>query len=136
MLARYLLDTDTCIYLRKRRPPAVVERFRTLQQGDVLMSVITYGELRNGALKSSAPDAALANLERLAELIPVQALPVEVAEHYGLIRSKLERAGQVIGNNDLWIAAHALALGLTLVTNNTQEFSRIPQLPLENWLQT
>ena len=135
MAARYMLDTDTCIYLRKRRPPVVEERFRTLQQDDVVMSLITYGELRNGALKSSAPAAALGNLQRLAELLPVQPMPVEAAERYGEIRSELEKAGQIIGGNDLWIAAHALALDLTLVTNNTREFSRITGLKLENWLE-
>jgi tRNA(fMet)-specific endonuclease VapC len=134
MPARYLLGTDTCIYLRKRRPPKVEERFRTLQQGDVVMSLITYGELRNGALKSSAPDAALANLQRLSELLPVQPMTIEAAEYYGAIRSALEKSGQIIGGNDLWIAAHALTLDLTLVTNNVREFSRIPQLRLENWL--
>lgn len=134
MPARYLLDTDTCIYLRKRRPPKVEERFRALQQGDVVMSLITYGELRNGALKSSAPEAALANLQRLSELLPVQAMTIEAAEYYGAIRSALEKSGQIIGGNDLWIAAHTLALDLTLVTNNVREFSRIPQLRLENWL--
>ena len=134
MSARYMLDTDTCIYLRKRRPPKVAERFGTLQQGEVVMSLVTYGELRNGALKSSAPDAALANLQRLGELLPVQAMPVNAADHYSEIRSALEKSGQIIGGNDLWIAAHALALDVTLVTNNIGEFSRIPQLKLENWL--
>ena len=134
MPARYMLDADTCIYLRKRRPPKVEERFRTLEQGDVVMSLITYGELCNGALKSSAPEAALANLQRLSELLPVETMTVEVAKCYGEIRSALEKAGQVIGGNDLWIAAHAITLKLTLVTNNTREFNRIPQLPLENWL--
>lgn len=135
MTARYLLDTDTCIYLRKRQPPSVEQRFRTLQIGEVVISLITYGELRNGALKSSAPEAALDNVQRLSELLPVQAMTFEVAERYGEIRSALEKNGQIIGGNDLWIAAHALALGLILVTNNIREFSRIPELKLENWLE-
>jgi tRNA(fMet)-specific endonuclease VapC len=134
MPARYMLDTDSCIYLRKRRPPAVEERFRTLQQGEVVMSLITYGELRNGALKSSAPAEALANIQRLAEVLPVQPMSAKTAEYYGEIRAALEQSGQIIGGNDLWIAAHALALNLILVTTNPREFSRIPQLALENWL--
>jgi tRNA(fMet)-specific endonuclease VapC len=134
MTAQYMLDTDSCIDLRKRRPPSVEERFRTLQQGEVVMSLITYGELCNGARKSSASEAALANIERLAEILPVQPMSAETAEHYGRIRSTLEKTGQIIGGKDLWIAAHAMALNLTLVTNNIREFSRIPQLKLENWL--
>jgi tRNA(fMet)-specific endonuclease VapC len=134
MQARYMLDTDTCIYLRKRRPEGVEKRFRRLRQGQVVMSLITYGELCNGALKSNAPEAALTNIQRLAELLPVQPMTMRVAERYGEIRSHLEKAGQVIGGNDLWIASHALALNLTLVTNNVNEFERIPQLRLENWL--
>lgn len=135
MQARYLLDTDTCIYLRKRRPPAVEERFRTLLQGEVVMSVITYGELLNGALKSSEPDAALANVRRLAELLPLQDMTATAAEHYGAIRSSLEKPGQIIGGNDLWIAAHALTLDLILVTNNVREFGRVEGLKIENWLE-
>lgn len=135
MIARYMLDTDTCIYLRKRRPPQVEERFRRLHRGQVVMSLITYGELLNGANKSSEPLAATANLQRLAELLTVQPMNIDVAERYGDIRSALEKSGQIIGGNDLWIAAHALSLGLILVTNNLREFSRIPGLMLENWLE-
>jgi tRNA(fMet)-specific endonuclease VapC len=135
MNARYMLDTDTCIYLRKRRPPQVEERFRRLHRGEVVMSLITYGELLNGASKSNDPVAATANVQRLAELLSVQAMGTEVAECYGNIRSMLEKSGQIIGGNDLWIAAHALSLGLILVTNNLKEFSRIPGLMLENWLE-
>jgi tRNA(fMet)-specific endonuclease VapC len=135
MQARYMLDTDTCIYLRKRRPAAVEQRFRSLQQGEVVMSLITYGELCNGALKCSAPDAALSNLQRLAQLLPVQTMTEDVALHYGEIRSSLEKSGQVIGGNDLWIAAHARALALILVTNNTAEFARMEGMQIESWLE-
>lgn len=134
-LARYMLDTDTCIYLRKRRPPSVEERFSKLLQGEVVMSLITFGELINGARKSSEPKTALANILRLGKIVPVQDMSVETAEYYGKIRSTLEQTGQIIGGNDLWIAAHALALDLILVTNNTREFKRIPELKLENWLE-
>lgn len=134
MPASYMLDTDTGIYLRKRRPPQVIARFSQLCKGDIVMSMITYGELYNGALKSREAPAALHNLQRLTEYIPVQALTTQVAQHYGIIRSALEQQGQIIGGNDLWIAAHALSLDLTLVTNNTREFQRIPQLCIENWL--
>lgn len=134
MPACYMLDTDTCIYLRKRRPPGVEERFRQLHPGEVVISTITYGELYNGALKSREASAALSNLQRLVELLPVMPVPATTGRHYGSIRSTLEKSGNIIGGNDLWIAAHALELNLVLVTNNTREFGRIPQLKLENWL--
>ncbi len=134
MQARYMLDTHTCIYLRKRRPPAVATKFRQLHPGEVVMSLITYGELYNGASKSNAAEAVRQNLVRLSELLPVQPLATDVAVHYGEIRSTLEKQGQIIGGNDLWIAAHARALGLILVTNNTHELSRVPELQFENWL--
>jgi tRNA(fMet)-specific endonuclease VapC len=134
MPAHYMLDTDTCIYLRKQRPPSVAKRFKQLQPGDIVISTITYGELYNGALKSRESDAALNNLKALCELIPVVGLAPNTAEEYGHIRSQLEKNGNIIGGNDLWIAAHAITLKLTLVTNNTREFQRIGQLTLENWL--
>ena len=134
MKARYMMDTDTCIYLRKRRPPEVEDKFRQLQRGEVVMSMITYGELYNGATKSREAKAALQNLERLSEHLPVQPMSIEVATHYGEIRSTLEKQGNIIGGNDLWIAAHAVSLGLTVITNNVDEFSRVPGLTVENWL--
>ena len=109
MNAKYMMDTDMCIYLKRRRPPEVEEKFRHLQRGEVVMSMITYGELYNGASKSREANAALQNLERLNEHIPAQAMSLEVATHYGKVRSLLEKQGNVIGGNDLWIAAHALA---------------------------
>jgi len=134
MQALYMMDTDTCIYLRKRRPPEVEEKFRQLKRGEVVMSMITYGELYNGAAKSREAEAALYNLERLSEHLPVQPMSTDVATRYGEIRSFLEQQGNIIGGNDLWIAAHALSLGLTVITNNTDEFSRVPGLQIENWL--
>ena len=134
MKARYMMDTDTCIYLKNRRPPTIAERFRFLQWGEVVISVITFGELYNGALKSQETEVALNNINRLAERLPVQSLSVEVAKSYANIRSSLEKQGTIIGGNDLWIAAHALTLGLTVVTNNTKEFSRVESLAIENWV--
>lgn len=99
------------------------------------MSAVTYGELYNGALKSQYSEVALQKLAGLVELIPVVPLATSVGQQYGNIRSALERLGTPIGNNDLWIAAHTLDLGLTLVTNNVHEFERIPTLRLENWAE-
>lgn len=134
MAARYLLDTNICIYITKARPPSVLARFRALAPGDVGMSAITWGELCHGAAKSLQREVVLATLARLRELIPV--LPVDEAAggHYGEILAGLQREGRVIGVNDLWIAAQARAQGLVLVSNNTREFERVPGLALENWV--
>ena len=131
---RYLLDTTICIYIAKQRPPGVAQRFAQLAVGSVVMSLVTWGELRYGAEKSQQRTQALDTLERLQALIPVIAMGDVVGESYGAIRAHLERAGTPIGNNDLWIAAHALSLKLTLVSNNTREFERVPRLKLENWV--
>ncbi len=132
---RYLLDTNICIYIAKQRPPSVAARFAKLAAGSVGMSLITYGELRYGAEKSSQRGSALDKLERLQSMILVITLDAAVGERYGAIRAHLERAGTPIGNNDLWIAAHALSLGVTLISNNTREFERVPKLKLANWIE-
>lgn len=134
MALAYLLDTNICIYIAKRRPASVAERFAQSKPGAIGMSLITYGELRHGAEKSVRRDDALALLEQLTEFIPVLFPQAEVGERYGALRADLERNGTPIGNNDLWIAAHALALGVTLVTNNTREFERVRDLRMENWV--
>ncbi len=130
---RYLLDTNICIYVAKRRPPAVARRFAKLPAGSVGMSTITYGELRFGAEKSERRTQSLDILRGFAEHVPVIGLTPVVAETYGRLRADLERAGKPIGNNDLWIAAHAFALGVVLVTNNMREFKRVSGLAVENW---
>lgn len=133
MTARFLLDTDICIYALARRDAKVLARFDRLRPGDAMISVIAYGELAFGAGKSKAPRDAAANLDALTSVAAVAFLPAEAAEHYAEIRRTLESAGTPIGGNDLWIAAHARAGGLTLVTNNEREFRRVPGLKLQNW---
>jgi tRNA(fMet)-specific endonuclease VapC len=130
-----LLDTDTCIYIRQRRPLHVIERFRTLQPNEAALSVISYGELHYGAEKGPDPVRARAELAELAEAIQVLPLPANVGPIYGSIRTFLQRKGQMIGGNDLWIAAHALSAGLIVVTNNEREFRRVPDLKIENWIK-
>jgi tRNA(fMet)-specific endonuclease VapC len=130
---RYLLDSNIVIHIRQRRPPAVLAHFEGLEPGEVAMSVITLGELTRGVERSSDPVASLRVLKEIAEFIPVMALPAAAGESYGAFRVALERRGETIGNNDLWIAAHAHAAGLILVTNNEREFRRIPELKIENW---
>jgi tRNA(fMet)-specific endonuclease VapC len=133
MQARFLLDTNICIYIRQRKPEIVLRRFRKLHAGDAALSVITYGELLYGAAKSTQRLAALEQLRELLGFLPALPLPETAAEAYGAIRAELEAKGQLIGNNDLWIAAHAMASGLTLVTNNEREFRRVRGLKVENW---
>ncbi|PYV29193.1 MAG: VapC toxin family PIN domain ribonuclease [Acidobacteria bacterium] len=133
MEPRFLLDTNICIYIRRKKPEEVLRRFRTLKQGEAVLSVITFGELVYGAEKSAQRAAALEMLRELAQMIPVLSLPDTAADAYGTIRAELERKGQMIGNNDLWIAAHTKAAGLTLVTNNEQEFRRVRGLKMQNW---
>ncbi|EKD96676.1 MAG: hypothetical protein ACD_23C01336G0002 [uncultured bacterium] len=134
MAVRYLLDTNICIYIAKHNPPAVRARFEQLSADALAMSVITLGELQHGAEKSQARTKALAALEQLQSAIQVMPLTHAVGENYGQIRSSLERTGQPIGNNDLWIAAHARAEGWVLVTNNEREFCRVEGLAVENWV--
>jgi tRNA(fMet)-specific endonuclease VapC len=130
--ARFLLDTNICIYIRRRRPPPVLSRFRQLKPGEAVLSVITYGELAYCAEKSQFREQARRQLAELAGLLPVLELPSRAGEFYGSLRAALAR-GDMIGNNDLWIAAHAKAAGLILVTNNEREFRRIDGLEIQNW---
>jgi tRNA(fMet)-specific endonuclease VapC len=134
MAIRYLLDTNICIYIAKHNPPAVRARFEQLSADALAMSVVTLGELQHGAEKSQARDKALVALQHLQSAIQVMPLTHAVGQHYGQIRSTLERAGQPIGNNDLWIAAHARAEGWVLVTHNEREFCRVDGLVVENWV--
>lgn len=133
MAVRYLLDTNICIYIAKHNPPVVRARFAAHAADALAMSVVTLGELRHGAEKSQARDRSLATLQQLVAVIQVMPLTEAAGRHYGEIRSALERAGQTIGNNDLWIAAHARAEGWVLVSNNEREFRRVDGLAVENW---
>lgn len=130
----FLLDTNICIYIAKYNPPSVRERFQLHSANQLAMSVITLGELRFGAEKSHAKARALVVIDELASLITIAELSEEVATHYGDIRANLQKSGQLIGNNDLWIAAHARSQGWTLVTNNEKEFLRVEGLGVENWV--
>ena len=130
----YMLDTDTCIYIKNRRPPHVIDRFSRLRDGEVVISLVTFGELLNGALKSNQSTIAKKKINQLASILPVLGMTVEVARNYASIRRKLEVKGQIIGANDLWIAAHAVTTDSILVTNNTKEFGRVDGLKIENWV--
>ena len=134
MSPRYLLDTNICIYIQRQRPGQVLARFEKLKPGDAVISVITWGELLYGAAKSRYRKKVLQLLEEFKTLVPVLPLPEGTGHTYGTIRAKLEAKGTPIGNNDLWIAAHAKAASLTVVTNNEREFQRVPGLKVKNWV--
>ncbi|MCU0940162.1 MAG: type II toxin-antitoxin system VapC family toxin [Burkholderiaceae bacterium] len=129
-----LLDTNICIYIARNRPPTVARRFARAAPGSLGISIITWGELCFGAAKSTDPVRAHGLLDAFAREVAVLELPAAAGRHYGGIRAALQKAGTPIGNNDLWIAAHALALGVPLVSNNAREFERVPGLKLENWV--
>lgn len=134
MSLRYLLDSDVCIHAMKSRPMRLLRRLDRFAAVSGL-SVIVYGELCFGRESSLCWDETAAHLSALLETIQVLPLPLDAGTCYGEIRAELERRGRPIGANDTWIAAHALAEDLTLVTNNEREFSRVPGLRIENWLR-
>lgn len=131
---RYLLDTDTFVYIRRGRPEKAQARFQRLRQGEAVLSVITYGELIYGIRKKQVGTEPLLRLQELIQLIPVIPLSIETAGVFGEVRAALSAKGAVIGGNDLWIAAHALFMNLILVTNNEREFRRVAGLEIENWI--
>ena len=131
---KLMLDTDTCIFIIRRNPPEIVERFKQYVVGDIGISSITAAELYLGAAKSRHPDKNLNALEEF--FLPLEIAPFDqrAAFVYGPLRAHLEKAGTPAGSLDTLIGAHALSLGTTLVTGNVREFSRIPDLSLTNWL--
>ena len=131
---KYLLDTNTCIYIIKRKPQDVLAKFQTNASYDIGISSITVAELEYGAAKSQYPDRNRAALTQFLIPLEIVRFDEQAATIYGTIRATLERLGKIIGAMDLLIAAHALSLSLTLVTNNTKEFNRVQGLVLENWV--
>jgi tRNA(fMet)-specific endonuclease VapC len=133
-MLKYLLDTNIVIYVLKRRPIEVLKIFNT-NASRMAISCITLSELMYGAEKSSN---AAQNLEAIEEFIShLEVIPYDAkaSQHYGQIKATLERKGEIIGENDIHIAAHAISQGLILVTNNLREFKRVSNLALENWVK-
>ncbi|MGB8536386.1 MAG: type II toxin-antitoxin system VapC family toxin [Acidobacteriaceae bacterium] len=131
----YMLDTDISSDIMKRSHDAVLQRLRVTPVTDVCISVITKAELMFGVELSPKKHQDQAALDEFLRYVEALDFPDEAAFHYAQIRSHLKLGGNMIGANDLFIAAHARALGFTIVTNNTREFSRIPNLKIENWSQ-
>src|SRR3990172_3695005 len=129
----YLLDTNTCVYVIRRRPEAAFRRLDEAAADEVALSVITAFELEVGALRAQGRRYSDAVRSFLGEF-SILPLDNSAREVYGRLRTGLERRGEVIGAHDMLIAAHALALDATLVTNNEKEFKRIKGLRIENWV--
>ena len=132
-MIKYLLDTNIVIYVMKRRPIEVLETFNQ-NASRMAISAITMSELHHGAEKSVRVTQNLEVIEEFASRLEILPYTEKASQHYGSIRSVLEKSGQVINVNDLHIAAHARSEGLVLVTNNVREFERIPALAVENWV--
>ena len=130
---KWLLDTNVCIAVIRQRPESALRRLRGKQVGQVGLSTITLAELEFGAAKSQQPARARAALREF--LLPLEVVPFNEAavDAYGTVRAVMEKKGRPIGPLDTLIAAHALALGTVLVTNNTREFRRVPGLSVEDW---
>ena len=131
-MRRYLLDTNAVSQLIRRPDGELARRCAALEPGSLATSVIVAAELRYGAERRGSRRLTR-QLDAVLSAIDIVALDEPVDRHYGAIRSELERAGKPIGHNDLLIAAHARALGLTVVTNNVCEFRRVPDLMVEDW---
>lgn len=130
---RYMLDTNIIIYAKDARPEIVLERFRQYQPGDLCISSITMAELEYGVCNSSKPEQNRLALLTFLSNIDIIPFDTDAARSYGEIRYDLKSKGQLIGANDMLIAAHAKSLGYTLITNNTREFERVDGLLLDNW---
>jgi tRNA(fMet)-specific endonuclease VapC len=131
---KIMLDTNICIYIIKRHPPSVLQRFGRFPVGDIGISTITLAELEYGASRSAQPRKNREALEQFISALDIAAFDKAATETYGKIRVALEKKGQPIGAMDLLIAAHALSLDIRLVTNNEREFKRVPGLKVENWV--
>lgn len=130
---KFMLDTNTCIYIIKQKPPKALKHFKAYSVGEIGISSIALAELRYGVAKSQ-------HVQKNQEALDAFILPLEIADFdekaakvYGEIRAALEKAGNLIGSMDMLIGAHALSLGLTLVTNNTREFKQIKNLKVADW---
>jgi tRNA(fMet)-specific endonuclease VapC len=134
---RYLLDTDTCIYLINRRPDheRILRRIAGKAYGEVLISTITLAELRFGIARSQQTSRNRTRLELFLARFETAPFDEAAAAVYGPLRAELQARGTPIGPLDMLIAAHALSLKATLVSNNVREFSRVTGLMLENWTQ-
>ena len=132
---KYMLDTNICIYLIKQQPREVIDKFQGIALGEISVSTVTVAEMMYGVGKSQYKEKNKAALQAFLAPLEMVDFDFAAAQQYGAVRVYLEKIGKPIGAYDLMIAAHALSLGLVLVTNNEQEFQRIPDLIVENWVK-
>ena len=131
---KYMLDTNICIGLIRNKPQSLIARLTACTPGEVGVSAITIAELAHGAQKSNRVEENISALEQFLYPLEVADFDQRASDAYGLVRTFLERKGKIIGSMDMLIGAHALSLDAILVTNNTREFKRIPNLNLEDWM--
>ncbi|MBI5217263.1 MAG: type II toxin-antitoxin system VapC family toxin [Ignavibacteriae bacterium] len=131
---KYILDTNTCIYIIKKKPKEVLERLSRVNVHDIGISSITLSELEYGVEKSSNPQRNRITLFEFISGFEIFRYDESAAREYGIVRAALEKRGTPIGSMDMLIAAHAKALQVILVTNNVREFSRVHGLMIENWV--
>jgi tRNA(fMet)-specific endonuclease VapC len=132
---KYLLDTDTCIFIINQKPEGVRRKMQSIPIGDIAVSSVTVSELEYGVAKSAASQKNQAALNKFLMPLEIVAYDESAARHYGAMRAHLEEKGTPIGSMDMMIAAHALSLSLTVVTNNVREFKRVQGLKVEDWTQ-
>lgn len=130
----YMLDTNICIYIIKKRALSLLEKFNSIPKNDFCISVVTYAELQYGIERSSSKKMNQAIIDAFVSRLEVYQWDMEAARLYGKIRTDLEKKGIPIGNMDLMIAAHALSRDCTVVSNNLREFKRVESLSYENWV--
>jgi tRNA(fMet)-specific endonuclease VapC len=130
---RYMLDTNICIYLIKQKPEKVLRHLKVYSVGEIGISSITLAELRYGVERSQQVQKNRQALEEFALPLEIAAFDEAAAEVYGSVRAGLEQAGTPVGAMDMLIGAHALSLGVTLVTNNLREFKKIKNLKVVDW---
>lgn len=130
----YMLDTNICIYVLKKHSDKLRHKFKAIKS--ICISSVTYGELcfgiENGV--GSMREARWLQLDIFTQRLLIDPWDEDAARHYGYIRALLKKQGAMIGNNDLLISAHARSMNAVLVTNNIREFSRVPDLSIENWV--
>jgi tRNA(fMet)-specific endonuclease VapC len=131
---KFMLDTNICIYIIKQKPHNVIERFYQTKISEIGISSITLSELLYGVSKSSKPEQNQFALTQFIAPLDILSYDDETAQYYGELRVHLEKQGRPIGSLDMLIAAHALSANCVLVTNNEKEFTRVPKLKIENWV--
>jgi tRNA(fMet)-specific endonuclease VapC len=131
---KYMLDTNICIYLIKQQPKEVIDKFQGIALGEIAVSTVTVAEMMYGVGKSQYKEKNKTALQAFLAPLDIVDFNFAAAQQYGAVQAYLEKIEKPIGAYDLMIAAHALSLDLVLVTNNEQEFQRIPGLIVENWV--